>query len=95
MPVGIVHGWSNPGGQEARWLDVNTPQALEPESGREDTFFVADQQPTPSAVEPDMRDPRTKYVGHYEGTGPQTLALAVKEPLRGRAAAGVDAKPRR
>ena len=90
FPVGLVHGWSNAGHEEARWLDVNTPQALGPESGREDTYFVAELEPVPPAVEPDPRDPRTKYVGHYEGTGPQSLALAVQQPLRGRAAAGMD-----
>jgi quercetin dioxygenase-like cupin family protein len=90
FPVGLEHGWSNAGDEEARWLDVNTPQALGPETGREDTFFVADLAPVPPAAEPDPRDPRVKYLGHYEGTGPQSLALAVQGPLRGRAAAGMD-----
>jgi quercetin dioxygenase-like cupin family protein len=90
FPVGLVHGWSNAGQEEARWLDVNTPQALGPEAGREDTFFLTQLEPVPPAVEPDPRDPRTKYVGHYEGTGPQSLALAVQGPVRGRAAAGMD-----
>jgi quercetin dioxygenase-like cupin family protein len=88
--VGLVHSWSNPGDEEARWLDVNTPQALAPDAGREDTFFVADLAPAPAAVEPDPRDPRTRYIGHYEGTGPQALALAVQGPVRGRAVAGMD-----
>jgi quercetin dioxygenase-like cupin family protein len=90
FPVGLVHGWLNAGGEEARWLDVNTPQAFGPEAGREDTFFVADLGPASAAGEPDLRDPRTKYLGHYEGTGPQSLALAVQGPVRGRAAAGMD-----
>jgi quercetin dioxygenase-like cupin family protein len=90
FPVGMVHGWSNSGGGEARWLDVNTPQALGAEARREDTFFVGGLGPFPPAGEPDLRDPRTKYLGHYEGTGPQSAALAVQGPVRGRAAAGMD-----
>ena len=90
FPVGFVHGWSNPGSEEVRWLEVNTPQRLPPASGREDTFFVGEFEPAAPASEPDLRDPRTRYLGHYEGTGPQSLALAVQGPVRGRAPAGMD-----
>jgi quercetin dioxygenase-like cupin family protein len=43
-----------------------------------------------AAMRPPFGDPTLRYVGHYEGTPPQLEALAVKDPARGRAPAGMD-----
>jgi quercetin dioxygenase-like cupin family protein len=89
-PIGLAHGWSNPGADEARWLSVSTPLRVGPEEGRGDSFFVA---PLGLAVEP-MRpafgDPQNRWVGHYLGTPPQAEALAVADPAHGRKPAGMD-----
>ncbi|MDX6311510.1 MAG: hypothetical protein QOF44_974, partial [Streptomyces sp.] len=42
FPIGSLHGFRNPGGTQARWMDVNSPVALREASGRRDTFFPRD-----------------------------------------------------
>ena len=39
MAVGTWHALANAGREPARWFSVNTPQRLDPASGRRDTFF--------------------------------------------------------
>ena len=43
-----------------------------------------------AATRPAFGDPSLRLVGHYLGTGPQIEALAVRDPARGRAPAGMD-----
>jgi quercetin dioxygenase-like cupin family protein len=94
QPIGVPHGLANASSAEARWLSVNTPLRLGPDAGRQDTFY----DPEPTSVEaldavamrPAFGDPRHRWVGHYEGTPPQAEALALPDPARGRAPAGMD-----
>ena len=94
MPVGAWHALGNAANGPVRWLSVNTPQRLGPEAGRRDTFF----EPGPldlarlagQATRPPFGDPTLRRVGHYAGTPPQAEALAVEDPARGRAPAGMD-----
>jgi quercetin dioxygenase-like cupin family protein len=94
QPIGVPHGITNASDGETRWLSVNTPQRLAPDAGRTDTFF--DPGPTSvealdaAAVRPPFGDPRLRWVGHYDGTPPQSEALALPDPARGRAPAGMD-----
>jgi quercetin dioxygenase-like cupin family protein len=93
MPTGMRHGIANTGEQPVRFLSLNSPQKQDPGSGRVDTYFEA--QPDVAAWEataapPAFGDPTLRYVGHYEGTGPQQEALAVTDPARGRKPAGMD-----
>jgi len=93
FPVGVRHGLGNSGGANARWLSVNSPQKLDPAETRRDTFFEAPLEMAAmdaAAIRPPFGDPTLRYVGHYEGTPPQLEALAVKDPARGRAPAGMD-----
>lgn len=89
FPVATPHGWDNPGGAEARWLELSTPQQLAPESGWRDTYFVPSSGPGPVAV-PDFTDPTLRYLGHYLGSPPQDTALALRGSERGRRPAGMD-----
>jgi quercetin dioxygenase-like cupin family protein len=94
IPVGTWHALANAGGEQTRWLSVNTPTRLAPDAGRSDTFFAS--QPfdidafTGRAARPPFGDPRLRYVGHYDGTPPQAEALALSDPARGRRPAGRD-----
>jgi quercetin dioxygenase-like cupin family protein len=94
MTIGTLHALANAGSEEARLLSVNTPLRLPPDAGRRDTFF--DGRPLDlsrldaEAQVPDLRDPSTRFVGHYDGTPRQAEALAVADPARGRAPAGMD-----
>jgi quercetin dioxygenase-like cupin family protein len=89
-PIGLAHAWSNPGGQEARWLSVSTPLRVAPEEGRRDSFFVPPLASPPEVARPRFGDPQNRWVGHYGGTPPQAEALAVADPARGRRPAGMD-----
>ena len=94
MPVGTRHALGNAGAAEVRWLSVNTPQRLAPDAGRRDTFFEAGPLDLGAldarAARPPFGDPTLRRVGHYAGTPPQAEALAVADPARGRAPAGMD-----
>jgi quercetin dioxygenase-like cupin family protein len=75
-------------------MSMNTPLRLAPDAGRKDTFFEK-APPLPAnldgrAERPAFGDPRTRWVGHYDGTPPQAEALRLNEPARGRASAGMD-----
>jgi quercetin dioxygenase-like cupin family protein len=90
FPVAMAHGWQNPGLDEARWLELSTPQELAPASAWRDTYFLP--APEPNAVEvPDFLDPTVRYLGHYLGSPPQHGALAGQGSARGREPAGMDA----
>ena len=94
MPVGTWHALGNAGPAPVRWLSLNSPQRLPADAGRADTFF----EPGPldlaaldaRAVRPPFGDPTLRRVGHYLGTPPQSEALVVADPARGRAPAGMD-----
>ena len=93
MPVGLRHTLANAGDQPIRWLSLNSPQRLDPDAGRKDTFFEAppDLEGLASAASrPPFGDPTLRLVGHYAGTPPQSEALAIKDEARGRAPAGMD-----
>lgn len=89
-PIGLAHGWSNPGSEEARWLSVSTPLRVGPDEGWRDSFFVPSPAAPPQVARPAFGDPQNRWVGHYLGTPPQVEALAVKDPARGRKPAGMD-----
>jgi len=94
MPVGAWHALANAGAEEVRWMSVNTPVRLARDAGRRDTFFAREPFDLvaldAAAVRPPFGDPRLRYVGHYAGTPPQTEALALNDPARGRRPAGRD-----
>jgi mannose-6-phosphate isomerase-like protein (cupin superfamily) len=89
-PIGLAHGWSNPGPEEARWLAVSTPLRISLEEGRHDSFFVPPLTAPSEPARPAFGDPQNRWVGHYVGTPPQAEALAVADPARGRRPAGMD-----
>jgi quercetin dioxygenase-like cupin family protein len=93
FPVGVRHGLGNSSTGVARWVSVNSPQKLDPAGPRRDTFFEEPMEVAAMeamAARPSFGDPTLRYVGHYDGTPPQAEALAVSDPARGRAPAGMD-----
>jgi quercetin dioxygenase-like cupin family protein len=94
IPIGVRHTLANVGGGVVRWFAANTPQRLDPASGRRDTYYegtppdlavLGDRAERPGFGQPDVR-----WVGHYDGTPPQAEALHVSDPARGRRPAGMD-----
>jgi quercetin dioxygenase-like cupin family protein len=93
MPTGLRHALGNARDVPVRMLSLNSPQRLPPDGGRKDTFFLARADLATleaRATRPPFGDPTLRLVGHYEGTAPQAEALAVRDPARGRAPAGMD-----
>jgi quercetin dioxygenase-like cupin family protein len=93
IPTGTRHALGNAGPSMTKLLSLNSPQRLDPASGRKDTFFEPAQDLAAmdaAARRPAFGDPTLRLVGHYEGTGPQLEALAVTDPARGRRPAGMD-----
>jgi quercetin dioxygenase-like cupin family protein len=95
FPTATRHGLGGAGDRPARFLSLVSPQRLAPDAGRKDTFF----EPAPatyradlaaSATRPAFGSPTLRYVGQYEGTGPQLETLRIKDAARGRASAGRD-----
>jgi quercetin dioxygenase-like cupin family protein len=94
MTIGTWHALANGSDGEVRWLSINTPQRLPPDASRRDTFFSKDPFDAAALVEravrPAFGSPTLRYVGHYDGTPPQSEALRVSDPARGRKPAGMD-----
>jgi mannose-6-phosphate isomerase-like protein (cupin superfamily) len=63
VPVGVPHAWSNPGSAPARWLAMLSPR---PRAHPRDTFFTDGAPPAGPASTPDFRDPRVRWLGHFE-----------------------------
>jgi quercetin dioxygenase-like cupin family protein len=93
IPTGLRHALGNTATEPVHLLSLNSPQRLDPSAPRRDTFFEQAQDVArmdAQAARPPFGDPTLRLVGHYDGTGPQVEALAVKDPARGRAPAGAD-----
>jgi quercetin dioxygenase-like cupin family protein len=94
IPLGTPHTLAADGEAGVRWLGLNTPPRRGPDAAVVDTIF-APRPPDVAALAAAARglaepDPLRRYVGHYDGTGPQAEALAIKEAPRGRPPAGMD-----
>ncbi len=93
FPTGMRHALGNTRDSAVRLLSLNSPQRVDPASGRKDTFFEPAHDLAAmdaAATRPPFGDPTLRLVGHYGGTPPQLEALAVRDPARGRASAGMD-----
>ena len=86
FPVGGAHRWWNPGHEPATWLELATPQAR---PARGDTLVLAEEPPA-APTRPPFGDPTLRGIGRYLGTPSQLEALAITDPARGRATAGMD-----
>jgi quercetin dioxygenase-like cupin family protein len=93
FPTAVRHGLGNAAGSTARFLSLASPQRLPPDADRRDTWFEPAEDLAAldaDARRPPFGDPTLRFVGHYEGTGPQLETLRIKDPARGRASAGRD-----
>jgi quercetin dioxygenase-like cupin family protein len=91
LPIGMPHGWANPAGQQARLLVHSTPQRRPAGQRPGDTFFLPAGSPADGdAAPPALRNPVSRYLGHYAGTPPQAEALRVDGRVREREPAGMD-----
>jgi quercetin dioxygenase-like cupin family protein len=89
FPVALPHAWLNHGADEARWLEVSTPQQLAPEGAWHDTYFLPSSGPGPVDV-PNFMDPTVRYLGH-DGRAPrQHVAHALPGSERSREPVGMD-----
>ena len=63
VPYGIPHAYRNRGDKVARWFEISVPQP-KPPGGWQDTFFFDADWPK-EVVKPDLKDPRNKFLGHF------------------------------
>ena len=94
IPVGVWHALANTSDEQVRWLAANTPQRVDGLGRFADTFY-AGTPVNPAALaeraqRPRLGSPTLQWVGHYDGTPPQSQALAIKDATRGRRPAGMD-----
>ena len=64
--MGALHAWRNDGSRPVRWLEMLSPQPRPPEHLEADTFFIAGQESPKSGERPDLHDPLSRYVGHFD-----------------------------
>jgi len=77
--VGATHAWANPGGESARWLDLQTPPARPPELPA-DTFFVSGAAPE-TAAPLDVRDPRSRRFFQWHAQQMELEAVRETAPV--------------
>ena len=94
IPIGTQHTLVGPGPAAVRWMSVNTPPRRGPNAPVRDTLYAPSAPDVAALIgaaeRPALGDPTVRYVGHYEGTGPQLEALRLDEPARGRRPVGMD-----
>lgn len=93
IPTATRHALGNTSPAPIRFLSLNSPQRVDPGSGRRDTFFEAPHDLAAmdaAATRPPFGDPTLRLVGHYDGTPPQLDVLRITDEARGRAPAGMD-----
>jgi len=69
VPYATTHAFRNRGSRPARWFEMQAPQPKLP-GGWQDTFFVDEIDWPADASPPDFADPRTRFVGHFNGQRP-------------------------
>jgi mannose-6-phosphate isomerase-like protein (cupin superfamily) len=69
VPYGEIHALRNTGETPARWFEMQAPQPKLP-GGWEDTIFTDNDAWPPQVNPPDFADPRTRFVGHFNGQRP-------------------------
>ena len=94
-PIGRPHTLAATRDEGVRWLSVNTPPRRAPDAAVADTIFSSHLARRRCHDRGGRRrsarsDPTRRLVGHYAGTPPQAEALALGDPARGRAPAGMD-----
>ena len=90
-PVGLAHGWRNPGPETLRWLAMSAPQPRP--AGPPDIRFLEQDLPS-DAPPPDFSDPATRGLGQFDphampGPGavpgvPVAIRMLVDEALGAR-----------
>ena len=65
IPYGETQAFRNTGKQAARWMEIQTPQP-KPPGGWQDTFFAGEVDWPREIGKPDLTDPRTRYLGHFQ-----------------------------
>ncbi|HTW98067.1 MAG TPA: cupin domain-containing protein [Acidimicrobiales bacterium] len=76
--VGEAHAWHNPGGEDACWLELGTPQAAGP-GGRPDTFVLKDGGGASTGAGPGAGPSAGPGPGAFAGggsAGPSRLSLS-------------------
>jgi mannose-6-phosphate isomerase-like protein (cupin superfamily) len=65
VPAGIEYAFRNRSGAAADWVEMSAPQP-KPPGGWQDTWFAGAADWTQQAAAPDLRDPRTRLMGHFD-----------------------------
>lgn len=92
VPMGMSHTWRNVSSEPVRWLEMSSPQPRPPDHPQIDTFFLnSDSAPT-EGKPPDLRDPRTRYVGHFDDSQLPPPSQIQMEGYRGSSIQGVSIK---
>lgn len=69
IPYGTSHAFRNMGDKPARWFEMQAPQPKLP-GGWLDTIFIDGADWPAQAGPPELGDPRTRLVGHFQGQRP-------------------------
>jgi quercetin dioxygenase-like cupin family protein len=81
VPTGIDHALRNRAAGAARWIEMSAPQPKAP-GGWQDTWFDGPADWSQQAASPDLADPRTRMMGHYE-PGQHPPAATIMAELHG------------
>ena len=69
IPYGIPYALRNTAKKAVHWYEVQAPQP-KPIGGWQDTFFIGDAVWSPEVPAPDLGDPRTRLLGHFQEVRP-------------------------
>lgn len=88
IEVGYVHAWRNVSSTPVRWHETVSTQPRPLDHPEPDTFFLEGSAPT-EAEPPDLQDPRTRCLGHFDLSHLPPPAQLQMDGYRGSSVEGI------
>ena len=89
IEMGLVHAWRNAGSARVRWHEMASPQPRPIDHPELDTFFINSGNIPIEGVPPDLQDPLTRGLGHFDVSHLPPAAQVQMDGYRGGSIHGV------
>ena len=91
IQAAVSHAWRSSGEQSARWLEMLSAQP-KPPGGERDTFFLKAAAAPGEGSPPDLRNPLTRYIGHFDDQQMPPPSQLQMDGYRGSSIYGISLK---
>jgi quercetin dioxygenase-like cupin family protein len=92
IQVGMAHAWHNVNSEPVRWHETVSPQPRPGDHPEPDTFFMKSGSAPTEGNPPDLQDPLTRWLGHFDEPQLPPAAQVQMDGYRGGSIHGVSIK---